>query len=373
VAVKVTTCEGQSPWSMGGRTAAPPGPTTLVPHSAVDRLDLRAEWRNEMPQTTLDLEVVKRAVLLACRAPSVHNSQPWHWMSEGGGLQLFVDRRHWVQSADCSGREAIISCGAVLDHLRIAMVAAGWQAHIERFPNPNNLDHLASVEFSPLEFVTEAQRKRAEAILQRRTDRLPFLHPTFWRWFEPVLRTSVDDTVVTLDVLSDEVRPQLAEASQLTETLRRYDASYHAELQWWTSPFALSAGIPPDALASTSERWRVDVARDFPARSDVDRRPDVGVDWSKILVLSTAEDTRAAVFGCGEALSTVLLECTMAGMATCALTHLIELDESRDIVRRLTSEHGEPQVLIRAGIAPPIEDLPAATPRRPLGDVLEIH
>jgi hypothetical protein len=49
------------------------------------------------------------------------------------------------------------------------------------------------------------------------------------------------------------------------------------------------------------------------------------------------------------------------------------LDESRDIVRRLIRERGEPQVLIRVGIAPPIEDLPAATPRRPLDDVLEIR
>ena len=49
------------------------------------------------------------------------------------------------------------------------------------------------------------------------------------------------------------------------------------------------------------------------------------MDWSKILVLSTPEDTRADVLRCGEALSTVLLECTMAGMATCTLTHLIEV------------------------------------------------
>jgi predicted transcriptional regulator len=326
-----------------------------------------------VPQAVLDVEVVKRAVQLACRAPSVHNSQPWHWVFEGAVLDLFVDRRRWVRSADRSGREAIISCGAVLDHLRVAMVAAGWQAHIERFPNPNNRDHLASLEFSPLEFVTDAQRKGTEAILQRRTDRLPLGRPTYWASFEPVLRSSVDESVAMLDVLSDDVRPQLVEASQLTEALRRDDASYHAELQWWTSPFALYEGVPPDALASDSEQQRVDVARDFPSRSHLDRRVDVAVDWSKVLVLSTAEDTRTDVLRCGEALSTVLLECTMAGMATCTLTHLIELRDSRDIVRTLIGGRGEPQVLIRVGIAPPMEDLPAATPRRPLDDVLEIR
>ncbi|UQX10326.1 Acg family FMN-binding oxidoreductase [Candidatus Mycobacterium methanotrophicum] len=326
-----------------------------------------------MLKTTPDIEVIKKALLLACRAPSIHNSQPWHWVSEGGVLNLFVDRRRRVHSADRSGREVIISCGAVLDHLRIAMVAAGWQANIDRFPNPNNQDHLASMEFSPLGFVTDAQRKRAEAILQRRTDRLPLGRPTYWESFEPVLRSSVDESVAMLDVLPDEVRPQLAEASQLTEALRGGDASYHAELEWWTSPFALSEGMPPDTLASASERQRVDVARDFPARGHAERRVEVGMDWSMILVLSTAEDTRTDVLGAGEALSTVLLECTMAGMATCTLTHLIELDESRDIVRKLIGGRGEPQVLIRVGIAPPIEELPAATPRLPLDAVLEIR
>lgn len=108
-------------------------------------------------------------------------------------------------------------------------------------------------------------------------------------------------------------------------------------------------------------------------RSHEDRRPEVKVDWSKILVLSTPEDTRADVLRCGEALSTVLLECTMAGMSTCTLTHFIEVDESRDIVRGLTAQHGQPQVVIRAGIAPLSENPPAPTPRRPLDEVLQIR
>jgi nitroreductase len=326
-----------------------------------------------MPQTVLDSGVIKTAVLLACRAPSVHNSQPWRWVSEGPVLQLFVDPGRRVHHADRSGREAIISCGTVLDHLRIAMLAAGWQAHIDRFPNPNNPNHLASMEFRPVEFVTEAQRQRAEAILQRRTDRLPLGRPTHWESFEPVLLSSIDESVAMIDVLPDETRPQLAQASQLTEALRRDDATYHAELQWWTSYFALSEGVPPDALASAAEQQRVDVARYFPSRGLSDRRTDIAVDLSKILVLSTEADTRTEVLRSGEALSTVLLECTMAGMATCTLTHLIELDNSRDMVRELIGERGEPQVLIRVGIAPPMEALPAATPRRPLDDVLEIQ
>jgi hypothetical protein len=71
-------------------------------------------------------------------------------------------------------------------------------------------------------------------------------------------------------------------------------------------------------------------------------------------------------------LSTVLLECTVAGMATCTLTHLTEVDEARDIVRTLIGGRSEPQVLIRAGIAPPMEQVAPPTPRRPLNEVLQI-
>jgi hypothetical protein len=60
-------------------------------------------------------------------------------------------------------------------------------------------------------------------------------------------------------------------------------------------------------------------------------------------------------------------------MSTCTLTHLIEVDQSRDIVRNLIEQRGQPQVLIRVGIAPPLEDVPTPTPRNPSGDVFQIR
>ncbi|GLE51517.1 Acg family FMN-binding oxidoreductase [Mycobacterium montefiorense] len=322
--------------------------------------------------TTPGSEVLKEAVRLACRAPSVHNSQPWHWVADGGVLRLFLDRRRLVPGTDHSGRQAIISCGCALDHLRVVMLAAGWDPVIERFPNPNNPDHLASIEFRPVEHITGTQDDRAEAILVRRTDRLPLAEPTFWHLFEPVLLGVLDDSLVAIDVLCDDVRPQLAAASQLSAALRGDDSAYHEELAWWTSRFMLTKGMPPSALLSDEERPRVEVGRDFPGRSHQNRRPEVDVDWSKILVLSTPEDTRPDALSCGGMLSAVLLECTMAGLGTCPLTHLIEVDESRDIVRGLVDRLSQPQVLIRVGVAPPMEVLPPPTPRHPLDEVLQI-
>lgn len=323
--------------------------------------------------TTPDTAVLKRAVQVACRAPSVHNSQPWRWVAEHGALRLFAEPHRVLPATDHSGREMLLSCGAVLHHLCVAMMTAGWDPHITRFPDPKNSTHLATVEFRPLDLVTDTWLRRAEAILQRRSDRLPLGRPTYWDLFEPGLRAAVDEILVTLDVLGDEARPHLVKATELTGALRRNDASYLAELCWWTSPFALAEGVPPSALVSDTEHRRVDVGREFPFRGHQDRRPEVKVDWAKILVLSTPDDTRADVLRCGEVLSAVLLECTMAGMATCTLTHLIELEESRDIVRQLVPGRGDPQVLVRTGIAPPMERLPAATPRRPVDDVLEIR
>ena len=326
-----------------------------------------------MTKTVIDPGVVAGVVDLACRAPSVHNSQPWHFVAEGGELRLFIEPQRVPHATDVSGREAAISCGAVLDHLVVAAAAAGWQATIARFPNPNDLDHLATIRFSPLPFVTDAVRARADAIVRRRTDRLPFAAPSTFSAFEPVLRSTIDTNRATLAVLPAAVRPRLAEASRLTESLRRYDPSYHAELQWWTAPFESSEGVPYSALVSASMRDRVDIARKFPAGENPDQRPEVEHDHSVIVVLSTHEDSRRAALGCGEVLSDVLLEATLAGLATCTLSHMTELEDSRNVIRELTGGSGNPQLLIRIGEAPVSPDQPPSTPRRPLADVLELR
>ena len=186
---------------------------------------------------------------LACRAPSVHNSQPWRWVAEDGVLRLFVDHHRTLPATDYSGREVILSCGAVLNHLCVAMTAAGWDPKIERFPDPNDPEDLGAVEFGP-----RCPRHRRCAPPCRGDSATPNRsasagRPTYWDLFEPVLRSTFDDSLVTLDVLPDELRPRLVEASQLTEALRRDDSYYHAELEWWTSSFVLTEGMPPSALA----------------------------------------------------------------------------------------------------------------------------
>lgn len=327
-----------------------------------------------MSETVIDTEFITQAIQSACRAPSLHNSQPWRWVADGGALHLFADPSRIGHHTDSTGREVIISCGAVLDHLRVASAAAGWEAVIHRFPNAADQDHLASIEFRRMDVITDAQRTLAAAIGHRRTDRLPFAAPTGWDSFEAVLRNIVEKRGVDLDVVGDSGRPMLAHISRQTEHLRQYDASYEAELLWWTGYSDDDEGIPPSALVSDADTGRVDVARHFPAAGDDDRRPGVERDHSLVLVLSTFDDSRENVLRCGEVLSTVLLECTAAGLATCTLTHMIEIHASREAVRRLTGNIREPQVLIRTGIMPKSDGpLPPPTPRRALSAVLDIR
>ncbi len=206
-----------------------------------------------MTKSALDPQVIANAVELACRAPSVHNSQPWHWVSEGPELKLFFEPRRVPHATDLSGREAVISCGAVLDHLRVAMRGGGLAGRHRPVPEP--------------------QRPRPSGDRRLRSDRVRHRRPPGPRRRDPApahrsaavrgaagvgrlsnrrCAATIDTDLAVLHVLADTVRPELAEASRLTESLRRYDTSYHAELQWWTSPFEVSDGVPYSTLVSAS-------------------------------------------------------------------------------------------------------------------------
>ena len=53
-----------------------------------------------------------RVIELACRAPSVHNSQPWHWrVVDDATIELYADRRRQLQVSDPIGRNLALSCG----------------------------------------------------------------------------------------------------------------------------------------------------------------------------------------------------------------------------------------------------------------------
>lgn len=323
-----------------------------------------------MSDRKLTLDVVTRVVDAALRAPSIHNSQPWQLRWNAGRLDVIVHADRDLPTPDVTARQLLISCGVLVDHLVASFAAAGWTATVRRFPNPNRHDLTAALDFAPAEFVTDAQRERSAAVRARRTDRLPYGAPAEFAEFEVLLRDVLRRWPVTVGVIGPDSYDDLARASRLAAGLRRYDTGYHAGLQWWTGDHDGSVGIPSDALVSEGERSAVPIGRDFPAADHEPRA--ASADRSTVLVLSTARDGELEYLQAGEALSAALLEATMAGYATCPLTHVTEVPASRDIVRTLVGpSHLQPQALIRVGTATREDPLPP-TPRRGVQDVLEV-
>ncbi|MFJ2666363.1 Acg family FMN-binding oxidoreductase [Nocardia fluminea] len=318
-----------------------------------------------------DHPTIRAAIRLGCRAPSVHNTQPWRWVFDGTRLRLLRDTDRRLTAADPHGRQAVISCGAVLHHVRTAFATHGWRTETTRLPDPTRPDLLATIEFLPWPDPPIAVFRRAEAIGQRYTDRLPMAEPIGWASVRLALDALVSPHEVTLDVLDEEARARLSLASEQSDALRRYDMEYQGELRWWAGHPGTPEGVPPSALTSESEHARVGVARSFPSRGPSARRGDLR-DHARLLVLTAVDETPMMWLHTGEALSAVLLECTASGMATCALTHITELAAGRRLLSSLIGHPGVPQVILRVGTASD-DQAPPATPRRPLTDILTVQ
>ena len=70
-----------------------------------------------------NMETVRAALLLANRAPSVHNSQPWRWRIGPHSLHLYAENSWHLEHADPDRRDLIVSCGAALNHCTVALAA----------------------------------------------------------------------------------------------------------------------------------------------------------------------------------------------------------------------------------------------------------
>lgn len=306
----------------------------------------------------------------AARAPSLHNSQPWHWSWDGAAAALTVDATRLLPATDAFNREGILGCGVMLHHAEVAWAAAGWRTRTERFPDPTVRAHLASVTPVSRHEVGESEQLLGAAMDRRYSDRMPMDPPPDRDTTATVLRFLGHRSDTTVTFLDEDGVEELRRISQLTTRLRRYDPKYGAELNWWTAgPDAGSAGVPAAARPSAEERDQVPLGRAFPVGTAEPPESD-RADAARIAVLSTEGDAAAALLDCGYALSAVLLECTAQTLSTCTVSHVVELPSSRAQLADLVGQR-HPQVLVRIGTAcsPP----PPRTPRRPIDSILDLR
>jgi nitroreductase len=315
----------------------------------------------------LDTETANAALSLATRAPSVHNSQPWRWRVGPHSVHLFAERSLQLEHTDPDGRDLLVSCGIALNHCAVALAALGWQAKIHRLPNPEEPDHLASLELhrGP---AGEMDISLASAIPRRRTDRRHF---SAWP-VPPGHVAMMGARAARMGVTMRRIDPDDDFRAILEWARRRHgeDAGYLSELAAWSGRYGAVAGVParntpaPDLDAQVPGRIFAGTALSQP--EDSTAADDHGV----LLALGTAADDAVARLRAGEATSQILLTATSMGLASCIFTEPLELTETRDQLQaRVFGNSHFPQVLLRIGWLPPNADPLPATPRRALSDV----
>lgn len=75
-------------------------------------------------------DILEACVIRAGLTPTVHNTQPARWVRDGDVLSLFCDTNVGLSAADPTGRDAALSCGAVLEGMVLALSAYGIAAMV---------------------------------------------------------------------------------------------------------------------------------------------------------------------------------------------------------------------------------------------------
>jgi nitroreductase len=326
-----------------------------------------------MNTTRPDHETLRGAISLAVRAPSVHNTQPWRWLLGDSSVHLMADRSRRLPATDPDGRDLLISCGAALHHLRVALAALGWAGEIHRIPNPADPSHLAALE--PHAVVpSEEEIALASAIPTRRTDRRRFSS-----WAVPpghldlMIKRASRAGALLVPVTEPDLRRYLVNAINEAGDKQDADPEYLSELAMWTGRGQLAEDGVLAASALTRPGYHGDTRmRTFAhGRLTVSTTDSAEDDAGELLVLATpADDPRSRLFA-GEAASAALLTATDLNLASCPLSQPLEIADTRAMIKRLVLDDAAvPHLILRVGWAHTAAEPLPKSPRRPVDTVI---
>jgi nitroreductase len=335
-----------------------------------------AAWNvkaSEFPATGTTLEKARFAVRYAILAPSSHNTQPWHFVVNGGELSICADRTRSLPNIDPFDRELIMSCGAALFNLRVALAHYNVPVAIATFPYSAEPDVVARVTFPDSGPALKDLSALFDAITKRATNRGPFFAEDVPDAFVERLRLAaeaegVNVAIVRGPIARARVAALIAEADQ-----RQFDdPRFRREIASWIHSSrssdgmpALSQGLP--ALTDFTTKIAAMTIRTFDVGNGVAAAHEQLARGSPLLVaLSTPMDNNEAWLTAGQGLQRLLLVATKDGYSASYLNQAIEVSELRG---RLASElqmTGYPQLLLRVGRGSAVPH----SPRRPIADVL---
>ncbi|MGV9727846.1 Acg family FMN-binding oxidoreductase [Streptomyces albogriseolus] len=324
----------------------------------------------------LDEKTVTTLVAEATLAPSMHNAQPWRFRFLTGErlLLLHADLERAMPRSDPGDRALHIGCGAALLNMRVAAAHAGLAPEVRLLPEPQDPLLLAAVRLTE-----QTGRARDDelarlhaAIRQRHTSRHPFAEKDVPEDVRTTLRDAAARESATLLFPGAWHAETVLDLIRDAESRDVMDADAREDLIRWTRLGAEADtavdGVPEYAFGPRKRDGRAPV-RDFAGRRPVADRGTTTFEYTPHLaLLSTSGDGPADWLRAGQALERVLLEATLADLATSLTSHALETPELRLLVRDPGSGTGQVQMVLRIGYGP----RGPATPRRPVADVLDI-
>ncbi|QYN18659.1 nitroreductase [Amycolatopsis sp. DSM 110486] len=314
--------------------------------------------------TGAEVEVLGRAVL---RAPSVHNTQPWTVEPVGRAVVLRERTDVALPRHDPDRRDLVMSCGAALANLELAVRVLGRRADVTILPDTAHPEVVARIDATVPAQPSDADLRRFSATTTRRSQRARFTGtPVGRRLAEQVARAAVTTGAQAVPL------PDAGELAALFDHAARAirdDGAYQREIALWTIRDEAShrhgAGLGRTVVPGGEFPWAGLVRR----TTDL---PELPVLRSRLagetfLLFLTTDDGRADHVHAGYALEQCWLEAIARGLAVAVLTQPLHVPEVRSALCEDRGLPGFPQALMRLGrtsrIAPP-------SVRRGLGEVL---
>jgi nitroreductase len=311
--------------------------------------------------TSEQIGTLARAV---SRAPSVHNSQPWQLLVRGTEVDLLERRSVSLPRQDPFGRDRMLSCGAALTNLELAVRVLGRDCHVV-FRDDG--DAVATVTIGRPRAISARDFALYNAISRRRSHRHEFSHSRVPAAVDAALVAAGEMTGVHLVVPGH--LDKFAQLLGFATRVLREDRGYQRELAMWTAhtsrPLATGDGVPEDALSDEALPAAGLVRPGTPVPDDAVLAGRLAAE--NLLVVCTDGDARAEHLAAGTALQRVWLTATSKALAGSVITQPLHLIGFR---ARLVSElvlPGVPQAIFRFGHP----EVPAApSPRLPLDELL---
>ncbi|WP_329241028.1 hypothetical protein OG417_41475 [Actinoallomurus sp. NBC_01490] len=296
-------------------------------------------------------EIAHHLVDAAVWAPSVYDTRPWRFGTRGSTVTVHTDPERRLEVADPDGRETMISCGAALYTLRLAMRDLGRIPQVRILPDPDRPDLIAEVGVGGERPATAEERQMYAQIRHRHTHTGGFRPGGLPIGLLQALRTHAYCEQVSLRIVADpRARIALAALTEAAEQVQRQNPAYAAEVARLAPP---PGGAPEETCPSESAHLEADFAgRDF-ARGQgwggagSENRDATGV----VAVLLTDGDTRVDRLRAGQALQRILLCAAEYEVSAAFHGQALELPELREFIRTRFCDRAYPQMILRLGIA----------------------